>query len=148
MPLNSNTHLSPHFTLGEFVRSSTAERLIIDNTPPDSAIINLIALCCYTLEPLRHKWGKSIIINSGYRCPKLNEVVGGVSNSQHKLGQAADLRCANRAEAEKMLECLVSCATYDQAIIETDGKSVWLHVSCKFDSYANRHYINMNLVKK
>lgn len=148
MALNVNTRIAPHFTLGEFVRSGTAGRLFIDNTPPDDAIINLIALCCYTLEPLRRKWGKPIVINSGYRCPKLNEAVGGVPNSQHKLGQAADLRCNGRPEAEKMLECLISCATFDQAIIETDGKSVWLHVSCRLDSYANRHYVNMNLVKK
>lgn len=47
-----------------------------------------------------------------------------------------------------MLECLISCATFDQAIIETDGKAVWLHVSCRLDSYANRHYVNMNLIKK
>lgn len=147
MPLPLNTNLSPNFKLGEFTRSDTAEARLIDNTPPDSAILRLIALCCYTLEPLRHKWGRPLIINSGYRCPKLNTAVGGVANSQHKLGEAADIRCNGRAEAEAMMNCLISCATFDQAIIETNGKSVWLHVSCKFDSYQNRHNVIMNLTK-
>lgn len=149
MNLSSNTRLSPHFTLGEFVRSETAEAQLIDNTPPDSAVIRLIALCCYTLEPLRSFWRKPIIINSGYRCPKLNDAVGGVPNSQHKIGEAADLRCSCRDEALAMLQCLLdNSVDFDQAIIETDRKSIWLHVSCKFDKSQNRENVITNMVKK
>ena len=44
------------------------------------------------LELLRLKWGKPIIINSGFRCVSHNREVGGVIDSKHKLGQAADVR--------------------------------------------------------
>ena len=46
----------------------------------------------YALEVLRRILGKPIIINSGYRCPKHNAKIGGVTNSQHVLGTAADIR--------------------------------------------------------
>ena len=43
-----------------------------------------------TLQDLRNKYGKSITISSGYRCPARNKQKGGVSNSKHMEGLAAD----------------------------------------------------------
>ena len=43
------------------------------------------------LQVLRNFLGQSIKINSGYRCPKHNENIGGTKNSQHKLGTASDI---------------------------------------------------------
>lgn len=43
------------------------------------------------LDAIRERIGKPITINSGYRCPAHNEEVGGVSNSQHVEGTAADI---------------------------------------------------------
>ncbi len=43
------------------------------------------------LDDLREMLGNPIIVTSGYRCPTHNENVGGVSNSQHVLGRAADI---------------------------------------------------------
>ena len=149
MEISNDTHLSPHFTLGEFVRSATADAKKIDNRPTSLVICNIMALCYYTLEPLRSAlWGDPLIINSGYRCPALNAAVGGVATSQHMIGEAADIRCENRKEAEQMIQCLENGIEFDQAIIETDGKSVWLHVSNKLDTRKNRHKVIMNLVKK
>lgn len=89
--------LSEHFDLNEFTRSATADRLHIDNNlnPSDptgqSIINNLRNLCQQFLEPLREHFGIPVIISSGYRCPALNRAVGGVSNSQHLTGEAADI---------------------------------------------------------
>ena len=84
--------LTTHFYLSEFTRSSTAQEKGIDNTPSLEAVSNLQYLCQQVLEPLRVWIGKPVVINSGYRCAKLNQLVGGVSNSQHQTGQAVDIR--------------------------------------------------------
>lgn len=46
------------------------------------------------LQALRHRLGRSITINSGYRCPTHNRCQGGASASQHTYGKAADIRCS------------------------------------------------------
>lgn len=46
------------------------------------------------LDPARERLGKPIMVNSGYRCPLKNKAVGGVPNSQHLKGEAADITCA------------------------------------------------------
>ena len=80
-----------NFTVDELCRSKTAQRRGIDNTPTPSIRVNLEKLIANVLQPLRDKYGKPIIVDSGYRCPKLNQVVGGAKTSQHLFGQAADI---------------------------------------------------------
>lgn len=80
-----------NFTVDELCRSKTAQRRGIDNTPTPSIRVNLEKLIVNVLQPLRDKYGKPIIVDSGYRCPKLNQVVGGAKTSQHLYGQAADI---------------------------------------------------------
>lgn len=83
--------LTEHFTLEELVNSPTAKRLNIDNTPSKAITSNLMELS-ELLEKIRTIYGKPIIVTSGYRCEKLNKAVGGAKGSQHRLGQAADIR--------------------------------------------------------
>ena len=83
--------LSEHFTLEEFVRSRKAQARGIKNEPPAEAVEGLKLLVQHILEPLRQAWGQPIFITSGYRSPALNRAVGGAHNSQHCLGQAADI---------------------------------------------------------
>jgi uncharacterized protein YcbK (DUF882 family) len=45
------------------------------------------------LDDMRGRIGAPIIVTCGYRCPEHNAEVGGVSNSQHVLGNAADIYC-------------------------------------------------------
>jgi hypothetical protein len=86
--------LSPHFTLGEFLRSETAERRpdwLDAQYSPDGAVQgNLSYLVATALEPIRTTFGYAIRISSGYRCPPVNAAVGSTDRSQHLLGQAAD----------------------------------------------------------
>ncbi len=99
--------LSTHFALGEFLRSGTAIKYGIDNTPQSSmVIIRLMMLCEQVLEPLRLHCG-IITITSGYRCPQLNLAVHGVPGSQHTLGEAADIFIPNEeilAKYRKFIE--------------------------------------------
>ncbi len=89
MPLSSN------FTLGEFLRSNTAERDYDlkkeQENPSDTIIESLQHLVDVCLQPIREKFGYPIRINSGYRCPLLNKLVGGSATSQHCKGEAADV---------------------------------------------------------
>ena len=83
--------LTKHFILEEFERSGTAARLHIDNKIPAALVPNIRHLCEEVLEPLREHFNEPIYISSGYRCEELNRAVGGVTNSQHIRGEAADI---------------------------------------------------------
>lgn len=132
--------LSEHFRLSEFVDSGTARRLNIDNTPEPVHVERLRQLCLHVLEPLRRRFG-IIRITSGYRCPRLNEAVGGVSRSQHLLGEAADLHIANMEVGRKMFEFVRTRCDYDQLLFEHKmlNGCCWLHVSYRSDRGPNRH---------
>ena len=80
-----------YFTIQELTASATAERLAIDNTPPRAARKMLTILVEQLLDPIRRRYGAPIIVTSGYRCPALNTAVGGVANSHHIVGCAADI---------------------------------------------------------
>ena len=116
--------LSKNFSLSEFERSETAERLGIDNSIPNEAQLNLRTLCVKVLQPLRDLYGKPLTISSGYRCEELNRAVGGVPTSQHRLGEASDVQCEDGAI--KLLHLLEeSDIVFDQAILYR----TFLHVS-------------------
>lgn len=83
--------LEKNFKLSEFTYSPTAVKHNIPNTPSKLVVARLKLLCEQILQPLRESVLKPIKISSGYRCLKVNEMVGGVPSSQHTLGQAADI---------------------------------------------------------
>ena len=123
-------NLSKHFTLSEFIKSPTATRLGIDNTPGPDEFRNLQALVDNVLEPLRVHYGRPIIITSGYRCPQLNKAVGGSSTSQHAHGQAADIRSISdkRDDNKELFDMIREMGLpYDQLINEFNYD--WIHVS-------------------
>ena len=125
------TKLSEHFSLGEFVRSSTAQRMGIDNTPDAEAIENMRNLSTKVLEPLREHVGQPIVITSGYRTKKLNTAVGGVETSQHLRGEAADLKVESEKQAREWIRWMMDNLKFDQLILEKQGPKVWVHVSLK-----------------
>ena len=128
-----NDYLSEHFSLPEFVVSQTAIRKGIDNTPPSEAIINLQQLCIHVLEPIRESLGV-VHISSGYRCPELNEAIGGAKTSQHVEGKASDI-VVNDIPVDVVFDYIKrSNIDFDQMINEFDG--AWLHIS--YNSGKNR----------
>lgn len=138
MKLTLDEHLSPHFTVGEFFRSGTAIRLGIDNNPdahPGEGIStaevveNLRALCTEVLEPLRRRVGR-VIVTSGYRCQELNKAVGGVWNSQHLKGEAADIFVPDTAMAMRYGHILERHSAVQQLLLEPMGiqQKRWIHV--------------------
>jgi hypothetical protein len=92
--LELSTPLSKNFTLKELLRSDTAERdeglKREQENPPPEIIENLQHLVETALQPIRNKIAYPIRINSGYRSPVLNKLIGGSATSQHCRGEAAD----------------------------------------------------------
>ena len=133
--------LSNNFTLAELTKSSTAERLGIDNTPNEIEIRNLEILCHFVLQPIRDYWG-AVKVNSGFRCLKLNRAIGSKDNSQHAKGEAADIEVVGIDNWE-LAFWIRENISFDQLILEfswghqdyIEGNSVldrnkgWCHVS-------------------
>lgn len=128
--------LTEHFTLAEFVRSETADRNHIDNTPSQEVVDNLRALCRNVLEPARVAFGEPIYITSGYRCPVLNKAVGGKPTSQHLRGEAADLQVKGLQNLRSLYK-IIDRLPHDQLLYESNGTTKWLHIS--FRQFGNRN---------
>jgi hypothetical protein len=97
----------------------------IDNTPDAATIENLKQLCIHTLEPLRVLIGKPLSVDSGFRCEALNAAVGGAKDSQHKLGEAADILPPAGMTNEELFEITAKNIPFDQLIQE----GTWVHAS-------------------
>lgn len=128
-----------YITVNEMLRSDTATRLKINNTPSDLAVIFNLQHTIDCLDELRRLYGKPIVITSGYRCPALNKAVGGTPGSQHTKGQAADLKWD-----ENLLQFIKDKFHYDQLIEERSKRTRWIHISFNQNG-ERRQYIKLNV---
>lgn len=132
--MNATDFHSRYFTLRELTHSTYAIANSIPNLPDDDCLENLQTLCDEVLDPLRELYGLPISVNSGYRSPAVNSGVGGARNSQHLLGEAADITTGDRDMNRRLLGLLMaSRLPFDQCIAEHCdelGRPRWLHVSC------------------
>ena len=95
--------ISKNFSYAEFEASDTAKKKHITNVITTFEIRDAVkALTLFVLQPLRDLYGRPMEINSGYRCPKLNALVGGVPSSQHVKGEAADIKTGNQTESYRL----------------------------------------------
>lgn len=115
-----NIKLSNHFTLAEFCNFSKYP----DNNPTMQHVVNMTYGCLMLLEPARREVGP-IIINSGFRNSRVNAQVGGVNNSQHLLGQAADIRPKDPRQFQRLVDFLRANEYTDQ-LLTGNGR---LHIS-------------------
>ena len=115
-----------HFNYNEFKCKCCGEL-------PVEAKANVEALVEQVLDPAREKLGMPVIVNSGYRCPKHNLAVGGVKNSQHMKGEAADITTGTAEGNKKLKEVIERLGKYDQLItyLNADGRIRFIHVSWK-----------------
>lgn len=141
-----------YFDLDEFLTSSKARQMSIENLPTFEVVSHIEELIRVILEPLRKEWGSGLTINSGFRCPNLNKAVGGSTTSAHLTGYAADVVPANgkiaefMAFAEKWLK--MNNVPFDQSIKEKDKKgNEWWHIGLKNNTGMQRRQY-MSLTKK
>ena len=118
-----------YFTISELLHSATALKHKLWNGAPKEAEENLRALVDEVLDPLREAYGKPIRVTSGYRCPKLNRLVGGSPNSQHTRGEAADIQpvVGNESDLDELARILIANGKFDQLILYP----TFIHVSHK-----------------
>lgn len=140
--------ISKNFTLEELTASATAKAKGISNNPGQTDIVNLCGLVHNVLQPLRDWWGKEVKIGSGYRSLALNRAVGGVSNSQHMKGEAADLCIdGDMQKGKSWFQFIKQHCEFDQLIMEHNAKGTyWVHVSYRCDGKNRKQVIN-NLLK-
>ena len=128
-------NLSENLTLAEVIKSSTAKRLGIDNTPTTEHLANLKLVAQNIFQPIREHFQKPINVSSGYRSKALNDATPGSSaTSQHCSGEALDLDqdSMNTGVTNKMVfEFIKNNLNFDQLIWEfgTDQNPDWVHVS-------------------
>jgi hypothetical protein len=129
----NDVRLSSHFSLSEFLNLEKYP----DNAPTMQHVVNMTYGCLMLLEPARQVVGP-IIINSGFRNPRVNALVGGVKNSQHLLGQAADIRPKGPRQFHRLVDFLRTYEHTDQLLT---GKG-WLHIFwCPFNPPC--HYVKI-----
>lgn len=124
--------LSNNFSLAELTKSTTANRLRMQNLMAAEHVTNLKALCDNVLQPIRDHFKLPVTITSGFRSKELNKRIGSSEKSQHIKGEAADLEIAgvdNLLTARWIRDNL----EFDQLILEYytpgDPTSGWVHVS-------------------
>ncbi|WP_056928783.1 D-Ala-D-Ala carboxypeptidase family metallohydrolase, partial [Candidatus Symbiothrix dinenymphae] len=126
--------ITANFDLEEFVKSPTASRLGIDNTPGEAITENIKKVITEVMQPIRDLIGEPVYVNSGYRCPALNAKVGGVKTSKHLQGLACDFTlgsCAKNKAAFKKIAAMG--LQFDQLIDEYDY--TWIHISISETPY-------------
>ena len=134
----TNIRLSPHVMLGEFLNVGKYP----DNKPSLQDVVNLAYGCRLLLEPAREAIGCPIIVNSGFRNPRVNALVGGVAGSQHLQGQAADIRPKVPQQFQRLVAFLKTHALTDQ-LLTGPG---WLHISWSPFS-PPRHFVRIGYYK-
>jgi len=128
--------ISKNFTLKELTKSSTGERLGIDNSVKDQeTLVNLCALTHNVLQNIREEHGRTTV-NSSFRCLELNRAIKSSDKSQHVKGEAADIECP-AIDNFKLAKWITSNLDFDMVLLEfyTQGipDSGWVHVSYKAD---------------
>ena len=140
----NDVKLSKNFMLSELVKSSTADRLNIDNWPTEQWVVdNLIETCNNLLQPVRDHYGVPIRPNSGYRCLTLNRALKSKDTSQHTKGQAIDIEVWGVTNYD-LADWMVNNLDFDQIILENyDPKkgpnSGWVH--CSYVDGSNRNNV-------
>ena len=132
------------FTIGELSSSDVALKKGIKNEPNLRQKMNMEKLIDNVLDPLRSAYRKPIYVNSGFRTPLLNKLVGGAKNSQHMEGKAADIQSADKKDNLWLFEYIRDHLEFDQLIGEKpnkDGIPQWIHVS--FNEDFNRNQVLM-----
>ena len=122
--------MGKYFSMGEMMRSQTADAMGISNKCNIEQAGNIQRLIAEVLDPLREAYGKPIRVTSGFRSPELNKAVGGSRTSDHMTGCAADIvgTPITKSENKKLFELVQELGlSYDQLIDEKGFR--WVHVS-------------------
>lgn len=123
-------NLSPNFTLAEFTASDTAARHGVDNTPREADILANLRRTAAVMEEIRLILGVPVLVNSGYRCQALNDLVKGSDTSAHLFGLACDFIAPKFGvpyDVARAIEPHVARLDLDQLLYEY----TWVHIGLR-----------------
>lgn len=121
-----------NFSYDELIASATAKRLGLDNTPTLEEKEKLRQLAEDILQPIRDAWKSPIVVTSGYRSEEVNKAVGGVKTSQHRLGEAADIKVGGKERNRKLFNFiykLISKGDIKVGQLIDEYSYSWIHIS-------------------
>lgn len=123
-----STWPSKYFTVGETLHSSIATRKGINNEPDDPVIWGHIIKAAYFMDDVRSILDVPVHVDSWYRNPEVNKLVGGVSTSAHLSGYAIDFVAPRFGDPSEIFQylCNQEGLVYDQLILEFNS---WVHIS-------------------
>jgi len=130
--MNNMEQFTKNFSYDELIASATAKRLGLDNTPSYEEKEKLRKLAEDVLQPIRDAWRSPIVVNSGFRSEAVNKAVGGAKNSQHRLGEAADISIGGKERNKKLfnfINKLIQKGTIKVGQLIDEYNYSWIHVS-------------------
>lgn len=128
-----------YFSIYELLHSDTAYKRQIENIPTWIEMDNLHRLGIKILDPIREKWGSGICVNSGFRCERLNELVGGVPTSQHRYGEAGDIEARNGKNRElfNLIVEMINNGEIEVGQLIDEHNYSWIHISLPTEKHHN-----------
>ena len=120
--------LTPHFTLEELAGTNNKDLKELNLQEAKKILGRMYQLAGFA-ERVREIIGRPLIINSGFRCVKLNNALKGSLTSQHLYAEAIDIKVNGKTANELFQIIAASDLKYDQLILEKVGRTQWVHVS-------------------
>ena len=135
-----------NFSYDELIASATAKRLGLDNTPTPEEKEKLRQLAEDILQPIRDAWRAPIVVTSGYRSEEVNKAVGGVKTSQHRLGEAADIKVGGKDKNKKLFNLiykLISTGKIKVGQLIDEYNYQWIHISLPRKNKENNQILHI-----
>lgn len=135
-----------NFSYDELIASATAKRLGLDNTPTPEEKERLRQLAEDILQPIRDAWRAPIVVTSGFRSEEVNKAVGGVKTSQHRLGEAADIKVGGKDRNKKLFNLiykLISQGKIKVGQLIDEYNYQWIHISLPRKNKENNQILHI-----
>lgn len=129
--------MSEHFSLEEFLHSDTAIAHNVENLPRWQDVDNLVRLA-EVMEQVRSLLGVPIAVSSGYRCPTVNDLVGGATNSAHLDGCACDFDAPEYGDITAIVQA-IQPAMIELGIDQLIHEGTWVHLGLAVPPALPRH---------
>jgi uncharacterized protein YcbK (DUF882 family) len=143
---NNMEQFTKNFSYDELIASATAKRLGLDNTPSEEEKEKLRQLAEDILQPIRDAWRAPIVVTSGFRSEAVNKAVGGVKNSQHRLGEAADITIGGKERNRKLFNFIYKLINQGKIkvgqLIDEYNYS-WVHISLPRKNKPNNQILHL-----
>jgi len=145
-------NISTNITYKEAIKSNTASRNNIDNTPSKEQLEAMELVADKVFQPVREHFGVPIYISSFFRSTELNIKVGGSETSTHPKGESIDMDADvfGGVTNREIFDYIKDNLKFDQLIaeFELDGQPRWVHISYVKENNRNQILIAVKIKNK